>query len=76
MLHAIDTPNGGLNHWRTQPAPSIDIAYWNMNRDATMRDVILVTRADESHHRDVNHAFEQFKSSDTNPFTSTKYHLV
>jgi len=25
--------------------------------DATLRDVVLVVRADEAHHRDVNHGF-------------------
>jgi ubiquinol oxidase len=26
-------------------------------KDATLRDVVLVVRADEAHHRDVNHGF-------------------
>ncbi len=25
--------------------------------DATLRDVVLVVRADEAHHRDINHGF-------------------
>ncbi|WP_411289025.1 alternative oxidase [Phenylobacterium sp.] len=28
-----------------------------MADDATLRDVVLVVRADEAHHRDVNHGF-------------------
>jgi ubiquinol oxidase len=28
-----------------------------MAADATLRDVVLVVRADEAHHRDVNHSF-------------------
>ena len=28
-----------------------------MTGDATLRDVVLVVRADEAHHRDVNHGF-------------------
>ena len=28
-----------------------------MPADATLRDVVEVVRADEAHHRDVNHAF-------------------
>ena len=36
-------------------APPIAIRYWNLPADATLRDVILVVRADEAHHRDVNH---------------------
>jgi len=39
------------------PAPAIAIHYWKMAPDATLRDVVLVVRADEAHHRDVNHGF-------------------
>lgn len=28
-----------------------------MDDDATLRDVVLLVRADEAHHRDVNHGF-------------------
>jgi ubiquinol oxidase len=38
-------------------APEIAKRYWKMADDATLRDVVLVVRADEAHHRDVNHAF-------------------
>ncbi|XP_043696182.1 ubiquinol oxidase 2, mitochondrial-like [Telopea speciosissima] len=37
------------------PAPAIAIDYWQMPPDSTLRDVVLVVRADEAHHRDVNH---------------------
>ncbi|KAF3965858.1 hypothetical protein ACB098_07G062700 [Castanea mollissima] len=37
------------------PAPAIAIDYWKLPKDATLRDVIFVIRADEAHHRDVNH---------------------
>ncbi|KAL6985600.1 Alternative oxidase, mitochondrial precursor [Sarracenia purpurea var. burkii] len=37
------------------PAPAIAIDYWRLPLDATLRDVVLVVRADEAHHRDVNH---------------------
>ncbi|XP_059645155.1 ubiquinol oxidase 2, mitochondrial-like [Cornus florida] len=37
------------------PAPAIAIDYWRLAPDATLRDVVLVVRADEAHHRDVNH---------------------
>ena len=37
------------------PAPAIAKAYWMLGADATLRDVLLVVRADEAHHRDVNH---------------------
>src|SRR3990170_662532 len=39
------------------PAPAIARHYWKMADDATLRDVVLVVRADEAHHRDVNHGF-------------------
>ncbi|HEU4970032.1 alternative oxidase [Sphingomonas sp.] len=38
-------------------APAIAKRYWNLPEDATLRDVVLVVRADEAHHRDVNHGF-------------------
>ncbi|MGZ3197187.1 MAG: alternative oxidase, partial [Croceibacterium sp.] len=39
------------------PAPAIARQYWKLADDATLRDVVLVVRADEAHHRDVNHGF-------------------
>ena len=39
------------------PAPEIAKHYWKLADDATLRDVVLVVRADEAHHRDVNHGF-------------------
>ena len=39
------------------PAPAIARHYWKMADDATLRDVVLLVRADEAHHRDVNHGF-------------------
>ena len=39
------------------PAPAIAIHYWKLPADATLRDVVLKVRADEAHHRDVNHGF-------------------
>ncbi|XP_047324841.1 ubiquinol oxidase 3, mitochondrial-like [Impatiens glandulifera] len=37
------------------PAPAIAIDYWRLPADATLRDVVVVIRADECHHRDTNH---------------------
>ncbi len=39
------------------PAPTIAMQYWKLPADATLRDVLLVVRADEAHHRDVNHGY-------------------
>ncbi|KAE8125257.1 hypothetical protein FH972_020088 [Carpinus fangiana] len=37
------------------PAPAIAIDYWQLPQNSTLRDVVMVVRADEAHHRDVNH---------------------
>ncbi|XP_044503397.1 ubiquinol oxidase 2, mitochondrial-like [Mangifera indica] len=37
------------------PAPAIAIDYWRLPLDSTLRDVVMVVRADKAHHRDVNH---------------------
>lgn len=39
------------------PAPAVARQYWKLSAAATLRDVVLVVRADEAHHRDVNHGF-------------------
>jgi len=39
------------------PAPEIAKRYWGLADDARLRDVVLVVRADEAHHRDVNHGY-------------------
>jgi ubiquinol oxidase len=39
------------------PAPEIARRYWGLPEDATLRDVVLVVRADVAHHRDVNHGY-------------------
>ena len=39
------------------PAPAIAKHYWKLPAEATLRDVVLAVRADEAHHRDVNHGF-------------------
>ncbi|KAL8170540.1 hypothetical protein V2J09_022344 [Rumex salicifolius] len=44
--------NGNI---KNVPAPAIAIDYWQLPSDATLRDVVMVVRADEAHHRDVNH---------------------
>jgi ubiquinol oxidase len=38
-------------------APALAKRYWGLPEDATLRDVVLVVRADEAHHRDVNHGY-------------------
>eukprot|EP00276_Gloeochaete_wittrockiana_P008589 CAMPEP_0184645416 /NCGR_PEP_ID=MMETSP0308-20130426/1871_1 /TAXON_ID=38269 /ORGANISM="Gloeochaete witrockiana, Strain SAG 46.84" /LENGTH=162 /DNA_ID=CAMNT_0027074361 /DNA_START=496 /DNA_END=984 /DNA_ORIENTATION=+ len=36
-------------------APELAINYWKLKPNATLRDVVEATRADEVNHRDVNH---------------------
>ena len=56
------------------PAPAIAKHYWKMADDATLRDVVLLVRADEAHHRDVNHGLSsklggrQVDHSETAPY--------
>jgi ubiquinol oxidase len=38
-------------------APDLARHYWKLPVGATLRDVVQVVRADEAHHRDVNHGF-------------------
>jgi len=39
------------------PAPQVALDHWKLAPGALLRDVIVVIRADEAHHRDVNHRF-------------------
>lgn len=39
------------------PVPEIAIKYWGLPKDARLRELVLVVRADEAEHRDINHAF-------------------
>jgi ubiquinol oxidase len=50
FLEAID--NGSIPN---VDAPEIAKKYWNLPPNATLRDVVLVVRADECMHRDYNH---------------------
>jgi len=54
--------------WKDKKAPEIGISYWKLQPNATMRDLILVIRADEAHHRDVNHEFASLSPEAANPF--------
>lgn len=38
-------------------APQYAIDYWKLPPDARLRDVVIVVRRDEAHHRDVNHGY-------------------
>ncbi|GFN94802.1 Alternative oxidase, mitochondrial [Plakobranchus ocellatus] len=62
-----DIDHGPMKHWQTQAAPEVAIRYWKMKPDSTMRDVILAIRADEDHHRLVNHSLASLKKDEFNP---------
>jgi hypothetical protein len=65
--HCIECIDKG-EVWHETPAPLIAINYWKLPDNAMMRDVILAIRADEAHHRLVNHTFSEMESTKQNPF--------
>ncbi|KAK3755295.1 hypothetical protein QZH41_014599 [Actinostola sp. cb2023] len=65
-LECID--NGKLPAWENKKAPDLAITYWKLKEDATMRDTILAIRADEAHHRVVNHTLSSLHLDEQNPF--------
>ena len=55
-------------------APAIARRYWKLADDATLRDVVLVVRADEAHHRDVNHGLaDQLSGEPADPAPVAPY---
>merc|ERR1719224_342017 len=68
-----ETPGTKLHAaWKDVPAPDAAIQYWALPSDAMWVDTLKRMLADESHHRDVNHAMasmthEQMFGED-NPF--------
>ncbi|KAH9505780.1 Alternative oxidase, mitochondrial precursor [Bulinus truncatus] len=63
-----DIEHGNMKHWKTQLAPEVAVRYWKLKPDATMKDVILAIRADEAHHRVVNHCLASLKKDEFNPY--------
>ncbi|HEX7944204.1 MAG TPA: alternative oxidase, partial [Phenylobacterium sp.] len=58
-------------------APALAIRYWNMPAGSRLRDVIEVVRADEAHHRDVNHGFaNQIAGLPTHPVAPGPAHAM
>lgn len=66
LLDEID--HGHLPLFKSLPAPTIAREYWLLAENASFRDVILAIRADEDHHRLVNHTFAELNQSGYNPF--------
>lgn len=59
---------GKLPQFENMSCPQSGIEYWGLDKDAKMLDLLLAVRADEAHHRDVNHALASIKETDPNPF--------
>ena len=66
ILELLDS--GHLPMWSNLPAPEVAIKYWELPEAAMMRDVLLAIRADEAHHRIVNHTLGSMKAEQQNPF--------
>ena len=66
ILDQLDA--GKLPTWSKLPAPDIAVTYWQLGEAALMRDVILAIRADEAHHRKVNHTLGDMDLNQPNPF--------
>lgn len=50
------------------PAPAAVRDYYRLDNNAKLREVFLAMRADENHHREVNHTFAEMKRNCVNPF--------
>lgn len=64
--------SGNLPTWTNKPCPQSGIEYWGLPQNATMEDLLLAVRADEAHHRDVNHSFADLQEDEPNPFLPRK----
>lgn len=65
-------PKGHLRAWGDEPATEMARKYYKLPDDACFRDVVMCIRADEAHHRDVNHTLAGMDSTHTNPFADKK----
>ena len=59
LLKQLD--DNKLQAWTDMPAPEIAREYYELPKDAKLRDVVLSVRADETIHRDCNHKFAELK---------------
>jgi ubiquinol oxidase len=61
------------------PAPPIALRYWDLPEGTLLRDVILIIRADEAHHRDTNHYMANAlsgRASDKADITPCQPHFI
>merc|ERR1719240_441084 len=73
IVQMTSTPGTKLHTaWKDTPAPPAAIDYWQLPPDAMWVDCLKRMLADESHHRDVNHAMASMTSEQmfgqANPF--------
>lgn len=66
LLEEMDA--GNLPMFASATAPPIALQYYGLPSTASLREVFACIRADESHHRDVNHCFAGMKPDEANPF--------
>ncbi|ORY83582.1 alternative oxidase-domain-containing protein [Leucosporidium creatinivorum] len=61
---------GHIPEWApgAREVPQIAKDYWRLSDSATMKDLILAVRADESNHRCTNHTLAALHPEDVNPF--------
>lgn len=64
-----DLENGMIPEWTNLQAPDIAIRYFDLKPNANMRDILMVIRADEAKHREVNHTLANLQQEeDPNPY--------
>ena len=74
MWERMKAPPIAIAYWRLSVSTVSFICnntfknYVILQDNAMMRDVLLAIRADEGHHREVNHTLASMKSTDTNPY--------
>lgn len=61
--HLIEEIDKGLLPGFEKKAPKFASVYYGLPDDATIRDLFLAMRRDESHHRDVNHNLADIRSN-------------
>eukprot|EP01103_Thecamoeba_quadrilineata_P017040 TRINITY_DN5893_c0_g1_i1.p1 TRINITY_DN5893_c0_g1~~TRINITY_DN5893_c0_g1_i1.p1 ORF type:complete len:292 (-),score=43.95 TRINITY_DN5893_c0_g1_i1:43-918(-) len=66
VIHKVE--EGPIPEWSKTPAPEIGRKYWMMKENASVLDMVYLVRADEDHHRLVNHGFADLKEDEDNPF--------
>lgn len=67
-----DLENGMIPEWTNLKAPEIAIHYFDLKPNADMRDILMVIRADEAKHREVNHTLANLQQQeDPNPYALT-----